>query len=43
MYCNDCNEYVKLKKSKTPYIFKKILSLSIVYSVVTNIKNIHKR
>ena len=31
MYCNVCNKYRKLKKTKI-YIFKKTLSLSIVYS-----------
>ena len=32
MYCNVCNEYRKLKKTKIPYILKKTFSLSIVYS-----------
>ena len=32
MYCNICNKYRKLKKTKISYIFKKTLSLSIVYS-----------
>ena len=32
MYCNVCNKYRKSKKIKISYIFKKILSLSIVYS-----------
>ena len=32
MYCNICNKYKKHKKTKIPYIFEKILSLSIVYS-----------
>ena len=32
MYCNVCNKYRKLKKLKIWYIFKKTLSLSIVYS-----------
>ena len=33
MYFNVCNKYRKCKKSKTTsYIFKKSLSLSIVYS-----------
>ena len=32
MYCNVCNKYRKFKKAKISYIFKKTLSLSIVYS-----------
>ena len=32
MYCNVCNKYRKSKKIKISYIFKKMLSLSIVYS-----------
>ena len=32
MYCNVYNKYRKSKKTKTPYLFKKTLSLSIVYS-----------
>ena len=32
MYCNICNKYKKPKKTKIPYIFEKILSLSIFYS-----------
>ena len=32
MYCNVCNEYRKLKKTEILYIFKKALSISIVYS-----------
>ena len=32
MYCNVCNKYRKFKKNKTSYIFKKALSLSVVYS-----------
>ena len=31
MYCNVCNKYRKSKKTKISYIFKKTLSLSIVY------------
>ena len=31
-YCNVCNKYRKSKKNKVLYIFKKTLSLSIVYS-----------
>ena len=30
-YCNVCNKYRKSKKAKILYIFKKTLSLSIVY------------
>ena len=32
MYCNVCNKYRKLKRTKISYIFKKILTCSIVYS-----------
>ena len=32
MYCNVCNKYRKSKKTKISYIFKKALSLSLVYS-----------
>ena len=32
MYCNVCNKYRKFKTTKTSYIFKKTLCLSIVYS-----------
>ena len=32
MYCNNCNKNRKSKKTKISYIFKKTLSLSIVYS-----------
>ena len=32
MYCNLSNKYRKFKKTKVSYIFKKTLSLSIVYS-----------
>ena len=32
MYCNVCNKYRKLKRTKISYIFKKILTRSIVYS-----------
>ena len=32
IYCNICNKYGKSKSSKIPYIFKKTLGLSIVYS-----------
>ena len=32
MYCNVCNRYRKFKKTKLSYIFKKSLSLSIIYS-----------
>ena len=32
MYCSVCNKYRKFKKTKISYIFKKTLSLSIVYS-----------
>ena len=28
IYCNVCNKYRKSKKTKTSYIFEKILSLS---------------
>ena len=42
MYCNVCNEYKKLKKNKISYIFKKKLSLCIVYSVVMNMKKMCK-
>ena len=31
-YCNVCNRYRKFKEGKVSYIFKKPLSLSIVYS-----------
>ena len=31
MYSNVCNKYRKSKKTKISYIFKKTLSLSIVY------------
>ena len=31
MYCNVCNKYRKFKKIKISYIFKKTLSLSVVY------------
>ena len=30
-YCNVCNKYRKSKKTKILYVFKKTLSLSIVY------------
>ena len=32
MYCNVCNKYRKFKTTKTSYISKKTLCLSIVYS-----------
>ena len=32
MYCKVCDKYRKLKRTKIRYIFKKTLSLSIVYS-----------
>ena len=32
IHCNACNKYRKSKKTKISYIFKKTLSLSIVYS-----------
>ena len=32
MHCNVCNKYRKFKKTKISNIFRKILSLSIVYS-----------
>ena len=32
IYCNICSKYRKSKKTKMLYIFKKALSLSIVYS-----------
>ena len=32
MCCNVYNEYTKFKKTKISYIYKKTLSLSIVYS-----------
>ena len=32
MYCNVCAKYRKIKKTKMSYVFKKTLSLSIVYS-----------
>ena len=32
MYCYVCNKYRKFKKPKISHIFKKALSLSIVYS-----------
>ena len=32
MYCNVCNKYRKLKKTKISFILKKTLSLSIVDS-----------
>ena len=31
-YCNVCNKYRKPKKTKMLYVFKKALSISIVYS-----------
>ena len=36
MYRNVCKEYRKFKKTKISYIFKKTLSLSIVYSKFGN-------
>ena len=38
MYCNVC-KYRKFKKTKISYILKKTLSLSVVYSVIMNLKN----
>ena len=32
MYCNFCNNYRKLKKTKISNVFKNTLSLSIVYN-----------
>ena len=32
MYCNVCNKYRKFKNTEISYVFKKLLSLSIVYS-----------
>ena len=32
MYCNVCNNYRKFRETKPSNIFKKALSLSIVYS-----------
>ena len=32
MYCNICNKHRKFKRIKISYIFKKALSLSIIYS-----------
>ena len=32
MYCNACNKYRKLKKTKISYIFKRTLTLSVAYS-----------
>ena len=32
MYCNVCSKYRKFKKANISYIFKKRLSLSIVYN-----------
>ena len=52
IYCNVCNKYKKFKNPKMSYIFKKTLSLSIVYSecgllftvsVVMNVKKYLKK
>ena len=32
IYCNVCNQFIKFKKPKISYNFKKTLDLSIVYS-----------
>ena len=42
MHCNECNKYRKYKKSKISYIFKKTLSLSIVYKCGHGYKKIFK-
>ena len=36
MYFNFCNKYRKFKKTKISYVFKKIISLSIVYAKSSN-------
>ena len=36
IYCNVCNKYRKSKNPKISYIFKKTLSLCIVYSKCGN-------
>ena len=44
MYCNVCNKYKKLKRTKISYIFQKTLRLSIIYSsVVMNMKKYLKK
>ena len=43
MYCNICNKYRKFKKTKTSYNFVKKLSLSIIHSVVIDMKKYLKK
>ena len=36
MYCNVCNKYRKFKNTEISYVFKKLLSLPIVYSTCSH-------